>query len=361
VSAEIRPLTYTDAIGEALSQELERDPAVFVMGEDVGAMGGIYGHMRGLRDRFGPERVRDTPISEAGFIGAASGAAVAGLRPVVELMTVDFFGVAMDQIYNYLAKVHYASAGARRAPVTLIASTGNPLRQGVTHAQTLHGTFAHLPGLKVFLPASPADAKGLLISAVRDDAPTVFLFHRALLPLRGLPGCGDEHVPDEAFEIEPGRARVRREGGDLTIVATSFMVHEALRAVPQLTDAGIDAEILDLRTLVPLDTEAIVASVERTGRLLVLDEDYRSFGTSGELVARVAERLHGRLSAPPARLARADVPVPYNRILEDEVMPTPQKLTEAALGLVSWTADRDHEQVGQGTRRSRRGASDGST
>lgn len=339
VDQELRTLTYADGIAEALGGALEADPAVFLMGEDIGAMGGIHGHMNGLMERFGAERVRDTPISEAGFIGAAGGAAAAGMRPVVELMTVDFFGVAMDQIYNYLAKLHYASAGNRRAAVTVLASTGNPLRQGVTHAQTLHSTFAHMPGLKVVLPASPADAKGLLASAIFDDSPTMFLFHRALLPLRGLPGpdgIEEEHVPAGPYGIELGRARVRRPGSDLTIAATSFMVHEALRAAPLLEAEGIDAEVLDLRTLVPLDREGLLDSVGRTGRLLVLDEDYRSFGTSGELIALVAEELHGQLLAPPARLTRADAPPPYSRVLEDAVMPTPQKLLDAAQRLLDW-------------------------
>ena len=339
VSAVPRAIGYTAAITEALSVALESDPRVFVIGEDVGMMGGIFGHMSGLIERFGPARVRDTPISEAGFIGMASGAAVAGLRPVVELMTVDFFGVAMDQIYNYMAKVHYASAGRRRVPLTLLASTGNPLRQGVTHAQTLHSVFAHLPGLKVILPASPADAKGLLISAIRDDSPSVYLFHRSLLPLRGLPaedGHEDEDVPAGDYEIELGRATVRRAGHDLTIAASSFMVHEALRAVPALAADGIDAEILDLRTIAPLDVHGLVESVRRTRRFIALDEDYRGFGTSGELVATVAEQLHGELLAPPMRLARFDAPVPYNRRLEDEVMPTPAKIATLARRLVDW-------------------------
>ncbi|MBS1676705.1 MAG: alpha-ketoacid dehydrogenase subunit beta [Actinobacteria bacterium] len=334
MSAAERPSTYADGIAEALGDALASDPSVFIMGEDVAAMEGIHGHMRGLAERFGAERVRDAPISEAGFIGAAAGAAAEGFRPVVELMTIDFFGVAMDQIYNHLAKLHYASAGERRAPVTIIASTGNPLRQGVTHAQTLHGTFAHLPGLKVVLPASPADAKGLLSSAIADDSPVVYLFHRALLPLRTLSGPDGDAVPAGPHAVPLGEAVVRRPGSDVTIVATSFMVSEALRAIPLLEAEGIDAEILDLRTLVPLDLEAILGSLSRTRRLLVLDEDYRSFGASGELIALVAERMHGELLAPPARIARADTPVPYSRVLEDAVAPTPQKLVEACGRLV---------------------------
>jgi pyruvate/2-oxoglutarate/acetoin dehydrogenase E1 component len=335
---QIRPLTYAEAINESLRAEMDRDPSVFVMGEDVGVMGGIHGHMRGLLEEFGEERVRDTPISEAGFIGAASGAAVEGLRPVVELMTVDFFGVAMDQIYNYMGKVHYASAGRRRVPIVVLASTGNPLRQGVTHSQTLHGLFAHLPGLKVVLPASPYDAKGLLASAIRDDSPVIYHFHRALLPMRApaADGRGEEaeHVPAEPYEVEFGKLRVRRTGADLTIATVSFMVHEVMRTVPGLEREGIDAEVLDMRTLVPLDIEGLLDSVGRTGRLLVVDEDYRSFGMSGELIATVAERDPG-LRAPPARVARADTPVPYARTLEDAVMPTPEKIVAAARQLMA--------------------------
>ncbi len=335
MSAE-RPVTYAGGIAEALGEALASDPSVFVMGEDVGSMGGIHGHMAGLMDRFGSERVRDTPISEAGFIGAAAGAAAEGFRPVVELMTVDFFGVAMDQIYNHVAKLHYASAGSRRAPLTILASTGNPLRQGVTHAQTLHGTFAHLPGLKVVLPASPGDAKGLLSAAIADDSPVVYLFHRALLPLRTLPGADrdPDPVPEGPHRVPLGEAVVRRPGSELTIVATSFMVHEALRAAPLLEAEGIDAEILDLRTLVPLDVDAVLDSLRSTRRLLVLDEDYRSFGASGELIALAAERMHGELAAAPARLARADTPVPYSRVLEEAVVPTPQKIVEACKRLL---------------------------
>jgi 2-oxoisovalerate dehydrogenase E1 component len=333
---DVRPLSYRDAINEALAGEMERDPAVFVMGEDIAVMGGIHGHMRGLYEAFGDQRVRDTPISEAGFIGAASGAAVEGLRPVVELMTVDFFGVAMDQLYNYMAKVHSASGGTRRVPIVVLASTGNPLRQGVTHSQTLHGLFAHLPGLKVVAPSSPYDAKGLLASAIRDDNPVIYLFHRALLPTFAATDQpeGMEHVPREPYEVELGKARVHRAGADITIATVSYMVHEVMRTVPQLEQEGIDAEVLDMRTLVPLDVEGLLQSVRRTRRLLVVDEDYRSFGMSGELIAAVAER-DVPLRQPPARVARADAPIPYARRLEDAVMVTPEKIVAAARRLMT--------------------------
>jgi acetoin:2,6-dichlorophenolindophenol oxidoreductase subunit beta len=318
-----RRVNFAGAIAAAIGEEMERDPSVVVIGEDVGRYGGIYGHLNGLYDRFGPSRVRDAPISEAGFIGAAAGAATEGVRPIVELMTVDFFGVAMDQIYNYLAKVHYASGGARRVPIVIMASTGNPLRQGVTHSQTLHGTFAHLPGLKVVLPATPRDARTLMSAAIRDDNPVVFLFHRGLLALEGVPWAEDEAPP-------LGTAVVRRTGEALTIAAVSYMVHAAMEAAERLAEQGVEAEVIDMRSLVPLDRDGLAESVRRTGRLLVLDEDYRSFGMSAELMAVATELASDALLAPPRRLTRADTPIPFSRVLEDAVMPSVADIVAAS-------------------------------
>ena len=333
-----RTLTYAQAINEALLLEMERDPKVVLMGEDVGAFGGIYGHFRGLYERFGEDRVRDTPISEAGFVGLGSGAAISGMRPVVELMTVDFFGVAMDQI-NYMAKVYFNSGGTRRVPLVILASIGNPLRQGATHSQTLYGLFAHLPGLKVVVPASPYDAKGLLSAAIADDNPVVFLFHRGLLPLQGFASepNGDAVVPAERYQLELGKLAVRKPGKDLTVASVSFFVREVMRALPLLEEEHIDAEVLDMRTLVPLDRAGLIESVRRTGRLLVVDEDYRSFGMSGELVASVAEAAHDALKAAPIRLARTDSPIPFSRGLEDAAVPTPTRILRAARELMSRT------------------------
>ena len=321
--------TYTEAIAAAIAAEMEADPAVVVFGEDVARYGGIYGHMTGLLDRFGPDRVRDTPISEAGFIGTAAGAATEGVRPIVELMTVDFFGVAMDQLYNYLAKVRYVSGGSRHVPMVILASTGNPLRQGVTHSQTLHGTFAHLPGLKVLAPATPGDVETLLRAAITDDDPVLFLFHRGLLALSDLAWDTGSNVPARI-----GRASVRRAGVDLTITGVSFMVHQAMSAADALAAEGIRAEVLDLRGLVPLDRDAIETSVRRTGRLLVVDEDYQSFGMSAEIMAVATERADDALRVAPRRLARADVPIPFSRVLEDAVMPSIHDIVEAARSLV---------------------------
>lgn len=327
--------TFGEAISAGIAQEMERDASVVLFGEDVARYGGIYGHLQGLHARFGDDRVRDTPISEAGFIGAAAGAATRGVRPIVELMTVDFYGVAMDQITNYLAKLHYVSDGSRKAPMVILASTGNPLRQGVTHSQTLHGVFAHLPGLKVVLPSAAHETAGLLAAAIRDDDPVLFLFHRGLLGTRGNPWPDGEDGAADPPEVVPlGEAAVRRAGTDLTIAGVSFMVHQAMQAAAALSDEGIDAEVLDLRSLVPLDREALLRSVRKTGRLLVLDEDYRSFGMSAELMAIAVERAWDALATPPRRLARADTPIPYSRVLEDAVMPAIPEIVETARALV---------------------------
>ena len=327
--------TFGESIAAGIAQEMERDESVVLFGEDVARYGGIYGHLQGLYERFGEPRVRDTPISEAGFIGAAAGAATRGVRPIVELMTVDFYGVAMDQITNYLAKLHYASDGRRKVPMVILASTGNPLRQGITHSQTLHGVFAHLPGLKVVLPSAAHETAGLLAAAIRDDNPVLFLFHRGLLGTRGNPWPGAPADGSAPAEVVPlGRAAVRRAGSDVTIAAVSFMVHQAMQAAEALEADGIAAEVVDLRSLVPLDRDALVESVRKTGRLLVLDEDYRSFGMSAELMAVAVEGAWDRLEAPPRRLARADTPIPYSRVLEDAVMPAVDDIAEAARELV---------------------------
>lgn len=329
-NGEILARTFGDAIGAAVKIEMDLDEKVVVFAEDVARMGGIFGHLRGLEDRFGTSRVRDTPISEAGFIGAAAGAAAEGIRPVTELMTIDFFGVAMDQIYNYLAKVRYVSGGSRSVPMVILASAGNPLRQGVTHSQTLHGTFAHLPGLKVVMPATAEDAGGLLRTAIKDDDPVLYLFHRGLIAdSPGKWNGGGEGITS----IDPvpfGSAAVRRQGSDLTIVAASYMVSQAMHAAQSLERQGVAAEVIDLRTLVPLDRDTILESVGRTRRLLVLDEDYGSFGTSGEVIAQVAESGLGS-DVVLRRVARAQTPIPYSRVLEDEVMPGEREIVTSAL------------------------------
>ena len=331
-----RKLTTSKAIAEGVAQEMERDPTVFVMGEDVGVYGGIFGATEGLLDRFGPDRVMDTPISETGFIGAAVGAALSGMRPIAELMFVDFFGVCMDQIYNHMAKIHYESGGNMKVPVVVTTATGGGYSDGAQHSQTLHGLFAHLPGMKVVIPSSPYDAKGLMISAIRDDNPVLYMFHKGIMGLGWMTPNprATGPVPEEPYTIPIGAADVKREGADLTIATVSLMVHRALDAAEDLAADGIDAEVLDLRSLVPLDREAILASVMKTHRLLVVDEDYRSFGMTGEVITTAVEGAFDYLDAPPMRLAEPDVPIPYSRPLEQFVLPGRESITAAVKELV---------------------------
>ena len=324
VATKERMLTMAQAISEAIGEEMERDERVFVMGEDIGSYGGIFSATSGLLDRFGSERIMDTPISEAGFIGAAIGAAAQGMRPIAELMFVDFFGVCMDQIYNHLAKNTYMSDGNVTLPVVITTAIGGGYGDAAQHSQCLYATFAHVPGLKVVVPSNAYDAKGLMIQAIRDDNPVMFFFHKGIM---GLPWMSyfegsTTGVPDEAYTIPFGQAAVVREGSDLTIVTVSQMVQKALVAAEQLASEGVSVEVLDLRTLVPLDRDAVATSVGKTGRLLIADEDYRSFGLSGEICAVVAERLDTvTLKAPVRRLAVPDVPIPYSRPLEQHVIP----------------------------------------
>jgi acetoin:2,6-dichlorophenolindophenol oxidoreductase subunit beta len=332
-----RKLTTAKAISEAIAQEMERDETVLVMGEDIGVYGGIFGATEGLLDRFGPDRVMDTPISETGFIGAAVGAALSGLRPIAELMFVDFFGVCMDQIYNHMAKIHYESGGNLKVPAVVTTAIGGGYSDGAQHSQTLYGLFAHLPGMKIVVPSTPYDAKGLMIASIRDDNPVLYMFHKGIMGLGWMTPNprATGPVPQEAYEIPIGKADVKREGSDLTIVTLSLMVHRALDAAEDLAADGIDAEVLDLRSLVPLDRDAIVASVEKTHRLLVVDEDYRSFGMTGEVITTVVEGAFDYLDAPPMRLAEPDVPIPYSRPLEQFVLPSRESIAAAARALMA--------------------------
>jgi len=331
-----RRLSTAKAISEAIALEMRHDDSVFVMGEDVGAYGGIFGATGDLLGEFGPERVIDTPISETAFIGAGIGAATEGMRPIVELMFVDFFGVCMDQIYNHMAKIHYESGGGVTVPMVLMASAGGGYSDAAQHSQCLWGTFAHLPGLKVVVPSNPYDAKGLMTSAIRDDNPVLYLFHKGIMGLVWMkknPRSIDI-VPEEAYTVPIGEAKVVREGSDISIVTLSLSVHHALDAAEQLADEGVDAEVVDLRSVVPLDRQTVLESVSKTGRLLVVDEDYRSFGLTGEIAATVAETDPTMLRAPVARLAVPDTPIPYARPLEQFVLPTTDKIVAEATRLV---------------------------
>lgn len=329
--ASTHRLTMSRAMVDAIALEMERDPEVVYLGEDVGAYGGIFGSTTGLLERFGPTRVIDTPISETAFIGLGIGAAVEGMRPIVELMFTDFMGVCLDQIYNHMAKIHFESGGNVRVPMVLTTAAGGGYSDGAQHSQCLWGTFAHLPGMKVVAPSDPADAKGLMASAVQDDNPVVYVFHKGAMGLAWMarnPRAVDD-VPDGPYTVPIGKARVARAGTDVTVVTISLSVHHALDVADRLADEGIDVEVLDLRSLVPLDRAAILASVGRTGRLVVVDEDYLSFGMSGEVVATVAEHDPGLLRAPPRRVAVPDVPIPYSRPLEQAVLPRHERIERA--------------------------------
>lgn len=332
-----RRLPMHKAISEAIAQEMDRDKSVFIMGEDVGIYGGIFGATTELWKKYGDERVRDTPISETAFIGAATGAAIEGMHPVVELMFVDFFGVVMDQIYNQMAKITYMSGGAVNVPVTLITAVGGGYSDAAQHSQCLHSTFAHLPGMKVVVPSTSYDAKGLMISAIRDRNPVIYMFHKGLMGLGWMPfpATANVSVPEEEYTIPFGAADIKREGKDVTVVGVGMMVHRALEAADRLSKEGIGVEVLDLRTLVPLDRKAIVDSVRKTHRLLVVDEDYKSFGLTGEVAAIAAEEALDYLDAPVKRLAVPDIPIPYSRPLEQFAIPSTERIVDVVKSMVS--------------------------
>ena len=310
----MRELTYWQALQEALREEMQRDPAVFLMGEDIGAYGGAFGVTRGLLAEFGAERVRCTPISEATIVGAAIGAALTGMRPVVEIMFMDFLTLAMDQLANHAAKVRYMYGPQVRVPLVLRTPAGGGRCYGATHSQSLEAWFLHVPGVKVIAPATPADAKALLRAAIRDDNPVLCVEHKLLYATTG-------PVPDDGELGGIGRAVVRRPGRDVTLVAYSYYVGVALEAAQQLAGDGIEAEVLDLRSLVPMDSDAILASVRKTGRLVCVEEGTRTGGVGAEIAARVAEDAYEYLDAPIRRVAAADVPIPFSPALEPLALP----------------------------------------
>ena len=314
-----RVITYSEAINEAHTQEMERDPNVILFGENVSSS--WRGATKGLKERFGRERVRDTPITETSFIGMGVGAAIRGLRPVVELMLVDFGLVAMDQILNQMAKSHYMSGGAVKVPMVLRAAYGAGTSSGATHSESLYSLFAHMPGMKVVLPSNPYDAKGLLITAIRDDNPVVFMEHRLLSRTKG-------PVPEEPYTVPFGVANLVREGSDVTIVVTGKMVGLAMEAADDLKKEA-SVEVIDPRTIVPLDEEAILNSVGKTGRLVVVDEDYERCGFSAEVAAIVAEKGFNNLKASVCRVATPNVPLPFNPTLEKQLLPDREKIARA--------------------------------
>jgi len=315
----MREITFVEALNEALRQEMERDPSIIVMGEDVGVYGGVFGVTKGLLEKFGPERVIDTPISEAGFIGAAVGVAAAGLRPVVELMFVDFFGVAMDQIYNQAAKMRYMFGGKMKIPLVIRTTIGGGLSAAAQHSQVLYSIFAHVPGLKVVVPSTPYDAKGLLISSIRDDNPVMFFEHKLLYPIKG-------PVPEEPYTIPLGKADIKREGSDVTVVGLALTVHQALEAANILAKEGVSVEIIDPRTIVPFDKETILRSVRKTGRVVIVDEDYDRCGFASWVAAIIADEAFEYLDAPIKRVSTPNVPIPFSPPLERHILPSTEKI-----------------------------------
>jgi pyruvate/2-oxoglutarate/acetoin dehydrogenase E1 component len=315
-------MMYRDALRTALAEEMHRDPRVFVIGEEVGRYGGAYAVTKGLFEEFGAERVVDTPISEASTVGLAVGAAVMGLRPVVELMYVDFVGLAGDQVANQMAKLRYMTGGQVKVPMVLRTQGGTGRSAGAQHSQSLEAWLVHIPGLRVVMPATPADAKGLLKSAIRSDDPVVFIEHKALYALKG-------EVPEGEHLVALGQARVAREGDEVSIVAYSRMVHFALEAAEALGQEGIRAEVIDLRCLSPLDLGTVLASVRKTHRAIVVSEAHKTCGFSAELAARIMEEAFTELEAPVARVAAQDVPVPATH-LEKLSIPSPEQIAAAA-------------------------------
>ena len=324
--AAVQELTMGQAVREALAEEMRRDPSVFVIGEDVAEAGTPFKVLSGLVDEFGPERVMDTPISEPGFTGIALGAAMTGMRPVVDIMFGDFMTLVMDQVINQAAKIHYMSGGKLRAPLVVRTTLGATRRSAAQHSQSLHALVSHIPGLKVALPSTPRDAKGLLKTAIRDDNPVIFFEDKMDFQRKG-------PVPVKEYEIPFGVADVKREGEDITLVATSSMVHVALAAADILGQEGISAEVIDPRTTVPLDREALVRSVVKTGRAIVIDEGYERYGVTAELAAVIADGAFYYLDAPVKRVGAMDVPIPFSPALEDLTVPTPGRVTELALQL----------------------------
>ncbi len=321
-----RQLTMAEAVREALAQEMRRDPAVFVIGEDVAEAGTPFKVLRGLVEEFGPERVMDTPISEPGFTGIGLGAAMTGMRPVVDIMFGDFLLLALDQIGNQAAKVHYMSGGKLKAPIVIRTTLGATRRSAAQHSQSLHALVSHIPGLKVALPSTPYDAKGLMKSAIRDDNPVVIFEDKMMYSVKG-------SVPEDDYTIPLGQADVKRSGEDITLVATSSMVYIALAAAELLAKEGISAEVVDPRTTVPLDVETLVSSAMKTGRAIVIDEGYQSYGVTAEIASVIADGAFYQLDAPVKRMGAMNVPVPFSPALEDLTVPTAERVAELAAQL----------------------------
>jgi pyruvate/2-oxoglutarate/acetoin dehydrogenase E1 component len=322
-----REISYLEAVREALIQEMRRDPTVFILGEDVGVYGGAFGVTRGMLEEFGPERIRDTPISEAAIAGAATGAALMGMRPVMEIMFMDFLTISMNQLVNQAAKMRFMFGGKASIPLVCRAPAGSGTGAAAQHSQSLEAWFVHTPGIKVVAPSTPADVKGLLVASIRDNNPVIFMEHKLLYRMKG-------PVSEDLYTTPLAKADVKRKGRDLTIIAYSIMVPRALEAAEQLSTEGLEVEVVDPRTLNPLDTETIVRSVSKTGRVLIVHEAPVTGGVGAELAAVIADsEAFDYLDAPIRRLAGRNVPIPYNRTLEAAAVPQVGDIVAAARAL----------------------------
>lgn len=322
-----REITYLEALRKTLEEEMIRDERVFLIGEDIGLHGGVFGATRGLLEKFGPERVRNAPISEGAIVGAALGAALVGMRPVAEIMYMDFSTLAMDQIVNQAAKIRYMSNGKLAAPLVLRTQISGGRGKAGQHSQSLEAWFAHVPGLKVVMPSSPYDVKGLLKTAIRDDNPVIFLEHATLYKSKG-------SVPVEEYTLPIGVAEIKREGEDVTLVATSLMVEKALTASEELAKEGIEVEVVDPRSLVPFDVKTVINSVKKTGRLVIVHQAWKNCGFGAEVACKVMEYSFDYLDAPIKRIAGLDTPMPYARALEEAVLPGKADIIEGIRDLV---------------------------
>jgi pyruvate dehydrogenase E1 component beta subunit len=315
-------ITFLESLRMTLKEEMERDPSLMLIGEDVGRYGGIFGVTKGLLEEFGPQRVRSTPISESAIIGSALGAAITGIRTIAEIMYIDFTTCAMDQIVNQVAKMRYMSGGKMKIPLVIRTQEGGGRGNAAQHSQSLEALFLHIPGLKIVMPSTPYDARGLLKTAIRDDNPVMFIEHKLLYATKG-------SIPDGEYFIPFGQADIKRKGKDVTIIAISYMVTKALKAADQLAEEGIEAEVIDLRTLVPLDLSPLLQSIRKTNRAVVVHEGCRRGGIGAEISSQIQEEAFDFLDAPVQRVGALNVPIPYSEPLEKTVIPGEEDIIKA--------------------------------
>jgi pyruvate/2-oxoglutarate/acetoin dehydrogenase E1 component len=322
-------ITFVESLRMTLKEEMQNDPSLMLIGEDIGRYGGIFGVTKGLLEEFGPHRVRSTPISESAIIGSALGAAMTGIRTVAEIMYVDFTTCAMDQIVNQVAKMRYMSGGKAKIPLVIRTQGGGGRGNAAQHSQSLEALFLHIPGLKIIMPSTPYDARGLLKTAIRDDNPVMFIEHKLLYATKG-------HIPDGEYLIPFGQADIKRKGKDVTVIAISYMVLKALRAAEQLAKKGIDVEVIDLRTLLPLDLESLLQSIHKTNRAVIVHEGCRRGGIGAEIASNIMEEAFDFLDAPVQRVGTLDVPIPYSEPLEKAVIPDEEDIMTAVKKVLYW-------------------------